>query len=205
MIWWLFEIVSDYKTRKFNFYFYHYFFMYTRKHLISLLGYLGIWFIGWSISHWFFSWTRSIVMATLGIILFILSEYLQWGEKNYGHLIIGWLIYSVAVGMVSWWFQHFLDSPMRSLWIIPVGWIISTVIFPYKESLENYDWKKSIGLWLIISIVLCAMLYALVHILPQSIFAWWDHHGWTTATTWTHDEATTTDSDHNEDKETKHD
>lgn len=179
--------------------------MYTRKHLISLLGYLGIWFIGWSISHWFFSWTRSIVMATLGIILFILSEYLQWGEKNYGHLIIGWLIYSVAVGMVSWWFQHFLDSPMRSLWIIPVGWIISTVIFPYKESLENYDWKKSIGLWLIISIVLWAMLYALVHILPQSIFAWWDHHGWTTATTWTHDEATTTDSDHNEDKETKHD
>jgi len=173
--------------------------MYTKKHLISLLWYLWIGFIWWSISHGFFSWTRSIVMATLGIILFILSEYLQWGEKNYTHLVLGWLIYSVAVGMVSWGFQHFLDSPMRSLWIIPIGWIISTIIFPYKESLKDYDWKKSVGTGVIISIMLWAILYSLVHILPQSIFAWWDHHG-TTTTTWSHDEGNTTDQDHDETK-----
>lgn len=161
--------------------------MYTKKHLISLLGYLWIWFIGGSISHWFFSWTRSIIMAILWILLFILSEYLQEWEKNYMHLIVGWLIYSVAVGMVSWWFQHFLDSPMRSLWIIPIWWIISTIIYPYKESLENYDWKKSIGLGLIISIVLWAILYALVHVLPQDIFAWGNHHG-VTGNPWSHNE-----------------
>jgi hypothetical protein len=172
--------------------------MYTKKHLISLLGYLWIWFIWWSISHGFFSWTRSIVMAILGIILFILSEYLQWWEKNYMHLILWWLIYSVAVGMVSWWFQHFLDSPMRSLWIIPVGWVISTIIYPYKESLENYDWKKSVGIWLIISIVLWWILYGLVHILPQSIFAWWDHHGWETIATWSHTEGAEAETGHDE-------
>jgi hypothetical protein len=44
-----------------------------------------------------------------------------------------------------WQWEWYRDDS-NIFWIIPVGWIISTVIFPYKESLENYDWKKSIGL-----------------------------------------------------------
>lgn len=150
--------------------------IYNKEHLISLLWYLGIGFIGGSISHGFFSGTRSIVMATLGIILFIISEYLkEWG-KDYWHLIIGGLIYSVAVGMVSGWFQHFLDSPMRSLWIVPLGRLLSTIIFPYKEWIEFYDFKKSLFFWCIISLFLWAILYLALHILPESVFLNWDHH-----------------------------
>lgn len=150
--------------------------MYNKQHLISLLWYLGIWFIWWSISHGFFSWTRSIIMALLWIILFVISEFLKWWTKDYIHLIVGWLIFSVAVGMVSGWFQHFLDSPMRSLWIIPVWWLVSTIIFPYKEWLINYNFKKSLGIGLLISILLFGLLYFSIHILPKSIFVWWDHH-----------------------------
>ena len=150
--------------------------MYNRQHLITLLWYLGIGFIWWSISHGFFSWTRSIIMAILWIILFILSEYLKWWEKDYMHLFLWWLVFSVAVGMVSGGLQHFLDSPMRSLWIIPVWWFVSTVIFPYKEWLTTYNFKKSIGMNLLISLWLFGILYLGIHILPNHLFVWWDHH-----------------------------
>lgn len=150
--------------------------MYNKQHLISLLSYIGIWFIWWSISHGFFSWTRSLIMAILGILLFILSEYLQWGEKNYFHLLIWWLVFSIAVGMVSWWLQHFLDSPIRSLWIIPVWWLISTIIFPYKEELTNYNYKKSLIIGLIISIVLFVFCRWMLWIIPSERFMLWNHH-----------------------------
>jgi len=150
--------------------------LYNKQHLISLLWYLGIGFIGGSISHGFFSGTRSIIMAILGIILFIISEYLKEWQKDYWHLIIGGLIYSIAVGMVSGWFQHFLDSPMRSLWIIPLGWIVSTIIFPYKEWLTQVDYKKSFTIWLAISMWLWIIAYIMIHILPDTLFGIWWHH-----------------------------
>jgi hypothetical protein len=156
--------------------------MYNKQHLVSLLGYLWIWFIGGSISHGFFSWTRSFIMAIIGIILFILGEYLKWGEKHYGHLIVGWLIYSIAVGMVSGGLQHFLDSPLRSLWIIPVGWIISTIIFPYKEGLTKAKIGKSILIWALISVWWFGLLYLLMEQLPQSLFGVGWHHGTTQPT-----------------------
>jgi len=62
--------------------------MYNKQHLITVLGYIGIGFIGGSISHGFFSGTRSIVMAIIGITLFIISEHLKGGQKDYTHLII---------------------------------------------------------------------------------------------------------------------
>jgi hypothetical protein len=155
--------------------------MYNKQHLISILWYIWIWFIGGSISHGFFSWTRSIVMAILGIIMFIISEYLKWWAKDYAKLIIGWLVFSVAIGMVSGGFQHFLDSPMRSLWIIPVWWIISTIIFPYKEGLTSYNFTKSIVIGVIISIWLTWILYILIHTMPDSYFWVGWHHGWITS------------------------
>ncbi len=159
--------------------------MYNKQHLIAILWYIGIGFIGGSISHGFFSGTRSVIMAILWILLFIVSEYLKGGQKDYTHLIIWWLIYSVAVGMVNGWFQHFLDSPMRSLYIIPVGWILSTLIFPYKEWLTSYDLKKSWLISLAVSIGLAIILYASIHILPDDAFGVWWHHSeqTTTATT----------------------
>jgi hypothetical protein len=151
---------------------------YNKQHLISLMEYIWIWLIGWSITHGFFSGTRSLITAIIGILLFTVAEYLKWWQKDYVKLIIGSLIFSIAIGMVSGWFQHFLDSPMRSLWVIPVGWFVSTLIFPYKEWLKSYHLGKSLAIWWIISIWLLWVLYALTAILPQNMFGvWWWHHG----------------------------
>ncbi len=151
---------------------------YSKQHLISLMEYIWIWLIWWSITHGFFSEMRSLITAIIGILLFITAEYLKWWRKDYLKLIIGSLVFSIAIGMVSGWFQHFLDSPIRSLWVIPVGWFVSTLIFPYKEWLKSYHFAKSLTIWWIISIWLLWILYALTQILPESAFGvtWW-HHG----------------------------
>lgn len=133
--------------------------MYNKQHLIAILWYLWIGFVGGSISHGFFSWTRSIVMATLGIIMFVVSEILKSDQKDITQLIVWGLVYSVAVGMVSWWLQHLMDSPERSLWIVPLGWIVSTAIFPYKEWLGFLYHIKSLCVGLAISGILFVILW----------------------------------------------
>lgn len=151
--------------------------MFNKKHIVSLLWYLWIWFISGSISHGFFSGLRSLIMATVGILLYILSEYLTPWKKNYKELFIFWLIYALAVGMVSGWFQHFLDSPMRSLWIIPVWYFVSLLIFPMKHGENDAKRYKHIIVGWLVSIALTWILYVLIHTLPESVFSdiWWHH------------------------------
>lgn len=141
------------------------------------MEYIWIWLIGWSITHGFFSGIRSLITAIIGILLFTIAEYLKWWQKDYLKLIIWSLIFSITIGMVSGGFQHFLDSPMRSLWVIPVGWFMSTLIFPYKEWLKDYHLTKSLVMWWVISIWLWWILYGWIHIIPESYFGAWWHHG----------------------------
>jgi hypothetical protein len=141
-----------------------------KKHVISLLSYLGIGFISGAISHGFFSGTRSLVMACLGIILFLIGEYLKWEHGSYVELFVFALIYSVAVGMFSGGFQHFLDSPMRSLRIIPLGYFISLLVYPYKEWLRGYNLRWSLIRWLVISLCLYALIWLMIWIVPAKYF-----------------------------------
>ncbi|MFA7284533.1 MAG: hypothetical protein WC004_01785 [Candidatus Absconditabacterales bacterium] len=147
--------------------------MYNKKHLHSLLGYLGIGFISGAISHGFFSETRSIIMASIGIGLFLLGELLKEGEKNYISLLVFGLLYSVAVGMVSGGLQHFLDSPLRSLWIIPVGYGVSLLVFPWKEKLMEIKRRQhllSIIIGLAISVGLYFGIQEAIKRLPAELF-----------------------------------
>lgn len=145
----------------------------NRKHLINLLGYIGVWFISWALSHGFFTATRSFVMAGLGIILFVVHELLKEDKKDRNYIVLIWtaLIYSLAVGMVSWGFQHFLDSPARSVWIIPVGFLVSLIMYPFKDSMnEKINWKKSIAIWLVSSLILYVVFYSAMKLLPKESF-----------------------------------
>lgn len=153
--------------------------MYNKQHLSNILGYVGVWFISWSISHGFFSHTRSIIMAVLGIWLFIIWEILKPGEKRYWSLLIFWLIYSISVGMVSWGLQHFLDGPTRSLIIVPVWFFISLLIFPRKEHTIQVARRKhllSLLIGCLISWILYGGLYLAYHKLPESAFTDLDDH-----------------------------
>lgn len=159
------------------------------------MWYLWVWFIWWSISHGFFTGTRSFVMAWLGIIIFLIAEFLKEWEKDYIETIIFWLIYSLAIGMVSGGFQHFLDSPQRSIYIIPIGFVIWYIIYTYKDN------KNSLTLWNIVKVfiiwwLLFGLGYGTWKYLPASVYssvaswhdeAWWHNEGtWNSA--WWHDE-----------------
>ncbi len=151
---------------------------YNKAHLISLLWYIGIGLIAWSISHGFFSWTRSIIMAGIWIVVFITAEYLKSKKiSDMKHIIIWSLIYSIAIGMVSGGLQHFLDSPERSLWIVPVWRLLSTAIFPYKEELHGYNWTKSMMIGGVVSVSLWIIWYTLYLTLPADVYQ--NHHNTT--------------------------
>lgn len=173
----------------------------NQKHLISLLSYLWVGFIGWSISHGFFSWTRSVIMAIIGFALFLLGELLNKDDsKSRTHVIIFWLLYSLSIGMISGWFQHFLDSPSRSLWIVPIGFLISRLVFGAKNQRQNFNWK-SVILGIITTVWLYGILWSAIRYLPSSVYSslahihndelWHDNQ----TTTWT--QHTMDHNDHN--------
>lgn len=164
----------------------------NQKHLISLLSYLGVWFIGWSISHGFFTGTRSVIMAIIWLVLFLLWEILNKStERNWTETIIFWLLYSLSIGMISGGFQHFLDSPQRSLLIIPLGYFISWLVFGAKNKRENFNWKS-----IILGVLTTGLLYGLgwsaIRYLPQSVYSQLAHdeNGGhiNTTTSWSHDD-----------------
>ena len=82
--------------------------------------------------------------------------------------------------MISGGLQHFLDSPERSLWIIPVGYMLSLLIFPLKEKIHGEKTKftrNTLFIWAIIgATVSFGTIYALMHVLPQSVYQHDDHH-----------------------------
>ena len=150
-----------------------------KKYLSELFHYVWVWFIWGSISHWFFSWERSIIMAIIWFLLFLIWELIQkqnFKNVNYSKILLVWVVYSLSIWMVNWWLQHFLDSPERSLWIVPLWFFISLLIFPVKESIKFKDVKKnliflsSFSLFISWSIILAYVL------IPKGYYHVDDHH-----------------------------
>lgn len=148
-----------------------------KKHFADILWYIGIGFISWAVSHWFFTWTRSIIMALLWIILFTIHQYLKEERTHdYMQIILFGLIYSLSIGMISWWLQHFLDSPTRSLWIIPVWYFISYLIF--GAHMKSTTWLKNLNIAILWGVILAIVWFAAYKIIPMSWYSGIDgHHG----------------------------
>lgn len=130
-------------------------------HLITMLNYIGVGFISGAISHGFFTAWRSVMMAALGVLLFIIATYIQEVKIKKTDLtkaliisLFTGLIFSLGVGLVSGWLQHFLDSPERSIRIIPLGYFVSLAIFPIKEHIDHPDRKKLLGFGIVVSVLL---------------------------------------------------
>ena len=110
-----------------------------KSHFAMIIKYTGISFITWGLSHWFFSWERQIITSLVWIIFFIAGTLLEQKieSKDYAKTILYSALLAVAIGAFTWWLQHFPDSPGRSLWIVPLGFIVS--IYSYLA----LEWKMS--------------------------------------------------------------
>lgn len=102
---------------------------FSRAHFSTLIKYIGISFITGAIAHGFFSGTRSLLTGVFGIICFIIGTILEEGKSIHWWTILTGAMLAIGIGAVTGWLQHFPDSPERSVWIIPVGYILSIYYF----------------------------------------------------------------------------
>jgi drug/metabolite transporter (DMT)-like permease len=102
------------------------------EHISTLLRYSGISGIAGAVNHGFFSEDRSFITAAIGILLYLagaLMEHRSDPEKSrdwtsfFGFGIVS----SIGIGFFTGGIQHFPDSPHRSLWVVPVGFVLSLV------------------------------------------------------------------------------
>jgi hypothetical protein len=100
------------------------------SHVSSLLKYMGVSFIAGAVAHGAFSETRSVVTAAIGIGAYMLGAYLQsrndGGERLTWSTVIGaGALSALGIGFFTGGLQHFPDSPSRSVWVVPVGFLLS--------------------------------------------------------------------------------
>lgn len=137
-----------------------------KEHFALIIKYTGISFITWGLSHWFFSGERQILTSLVGIVLFIIGTLLEknnW-EKEYLRTIMYSSVFAVSIGALTGGLQHFPDSPERSLWIVPVGFILSFYSYLLLEkhplSQKNYTLYALVGF--AISIIVSLSFYWVV-------------------------------------------
>lgn len=147
------------------------------RHTATTLQYIGIGLISGAISHWFFSGFRSLVTAVIGVVVFVVGlayeRNLSGSKIDMGRVLLIGVVFSISTAMVAGGFQHFLDSPWRSAWIIPLGYFISLLVFREKEGIKN-SFSDTLGRAVLITSILFLICYPLARITPAQFD---DHHG----------------------------
>ncbi len=130
-------------------------FAFQHHHAAMLLKYSGISFISGAVNHGFFSGERSLWTAAAGIVLFVLGAAMEHRLSDTAHeqssslfrtLLLGALL-SVGLGFFTGGLQHFPDSPARSAWVVPLGFLISV---PALALNSPHDWRGSSTLYAIL-------------------------------------------------------
>jgi uncharacterized cupredoxin-like copper-binding protein len=137
------------------------------SHISSLCKYTGISFTAGAITHGFFSGERAIWTAALGIAIYLVGGVLEkFANPDKAHswtdiLAIG-IVASIGLGFFTGGLQHFPDSPARSSWVVPVGFVMSLIAMYLMDGKGKVK-IRSLLLYGAIStaIVVSASIYAL--------------------------------------------
>ncbi len=147
---------------------------FSRAHFSTIIKYIGISFITGAISHWFFSGTRSLLTGIVWVVAFTIGTLLEEDTTNTSKTIIAGAILAVGIGSVTGGLQHFPDSPERSLWITPLGFLISIIFF---KMVHTYALKKKDYVYAIIaSIVILISSIGIYILIENYIPATANHH-----------------------------
>ncbi len=121
-----------------------------KQHGIMLMKYAGISFISGAVNHGFFSGSRSLWTAAIGIVLFVTGAWLEHRASEEEHpqglfqsLFMGTLL-SIGLGFFTGGLQHFPDSPVRSAWVVPLGFFISVIALVSTLQLR---WQRALWAW----------------------------------------------------------
>ena len=153
--------------------------LFWMHHLALLCKYTGISFIAGSINHGAFSEQRSYLTAGAGVLCYLVGAFLD--HKNNPDEIKDWrglfglgVILSIGIGFFTGGLQHFIDSPERSVWVVPAGFIMSVGALYFLEGRKKIT-ARNFGIYALIGIILVS---------SASLAGWWalkqnssDHHG----------------------------
>ena len=121
------------------------------QHSAMLLKYSGISFISGSVNHGFFSGERSLWTAAIGIVLFVLGAWMAHRpaqdagqDLSLARTLLWGSLLSIGLGFFTGGLQHFPDSPARSAWVVPLGFVLSVLALQQSESLR---WTRSAGVY----------------------------------------------------------
>ena len=145
-------------------------FAFEHHHGAMLLKYSGISFISGAVNHGFFSGERSLWTAAVGIVLFVLGALLehrlsdspQERDQSLARTLTLGTLLSIGLGFFTGGLQHFPDSPARSAWVVPLGFVISV---PALAMSGGFEWRRS-------SMVYAWVLGVLVTGLSYSAWQW---------------------------------
>jgi len=122
---------------------------FQQHHGAMLLKYAGISFISGAVNHGFFSEQRSLWTAAIGMVLFVLGAWMEHSLRDttadapqtglLQTLVLGALL-SIGLGFFTGGLQHFPDSPARSAWVVPLGFVVSVVALALSTS---HAWQRS--------------------------------------------------------------
>ena len=139
---------------------------FATTHVATLLRYGGISFIAGAVNHGMFSETRSAITAAFGVAFYLLGSWLdmrlQTDEKMGWADVLGvGIVSSVGLGFFTGGLQHFPDSPERSVWVVPLGFVLSLVAM-YWMAWRSRTSLKSLLLYGVLScsVVIAASLWA---------------------------------------------
>lgn len=128
---------------------------FEKHHAAMLLKYSGISFISGAVNHGFFSGERSLWTAGTGMLLFVIGAVMAHrledgpgeGQGNLWRTLLLGALLSVGLGFFTGGLQHFPDSPERSAWVVPLGFVISIPALAWSSS---YDWRATSTLYAVL-------------------------------------------------------
>ncbi|MBU3600658.1 hypothetical protein ICN28_09010 [Polynucleobacter sp. 30F-ANTBAC] len=105
---------------------------FSLDHISTLCKYTGISFTAGAITHGAFSEQRSLITAGIGIAIYLIGGVLEKyahpdKEHSWTNLLAVGVVASIGLGFFTGGLQHFPDSPERSSWVVPVGFVMSLV------------------------------------------------------------------------------
>jgi hypothetical protein len=156
---------------------------FSLDHISTLCKYTGISFTAGAITHGAFSEQRSLITAGIGISIYLVGGVLEKfahpdKEHSWTNLLAVGVVASIGLGFFTGGLQHFPDSPERSSWVVPVGFVMSLIalcLMADKSMLAGAGATKKILTYGILSslIVIAASVYAGIYFQNHPIA---DHH-----------------------------
>jgi hypothetical protein len=173
------------------------------SHISTLCKYTGISFTAGAITHGAFSEQRSILTAGIGIAIYLLGGILEKiahpdKEHSWANLLAIGVVASIGLGFFTGGLQHFPDSPERSAWVVPVGFMMSLIaiyLMEGKAAIKGAHSLKKIVIYGVLSslVVTGTSIYAGIYFSHQPRV---DHHGVSIEASPESDNAKNTKHDH---------